>query len=205
MRKNEIKTAALNLFAIKGYAQTSMQEIADEVKINKATIYIYFHSKKDLAVSILDDIITEFNEGLKNIVPQLLMEPIDILFFEIYKYVLAFFEDKQKLLFYKKMILLIAAEYDEELRIEARRLLNNKDNDLLEILEYVFDMKEIKLSAEDRKKFVFSYVNFIQGFLDWRIYSTDTRMDFIDISMKSNWLIFWYGCKSFFEFSSIEN
>ncbi len=45
--------AAEKLFFNKGYDNITMQQIADEIKIAKGTLYIYFQSKYDLYVSIL--------------------------------------------------------------------------------------------------------------------------------------------------------
>lgn len=52
-RKEEIIQAAMKLFAQKGYYATSMQEIAEQSGIAKGSIYNYFKSKEEIAVSIL--------------------------------------------------------------------------------------------------------------------------------------------------------
>lgn len=51
-----IKEAAIRLFAAKGYANASLEEIADEAKFTKGAIYYYFKSKERLLLEILDDI-----------------------------------------------------------------------------------------------------------------------------------------------------
>lgn len=54
-RKQQIKEAALRLFARNGYANTSISKIAREVGMSKGLLYNYFSSKEDLLVSILED------------------------------------------------------------------------------------------------------------------------------------------------------
>ncbi|GLB60679.1 TetR/AcrR family transcriptional regulator [Cytobacillus sp. NCCP-133] len=55
MNKREaILEAAVELFAEKGYSQTSMQEIADRVGISKGSLYSFFTSKEDLIISIYE-------------------------------------------------------------------------------------------------------------------------------------------------------
>ncbi|OPA79466.1 hypothetical protein BVG16_10380 [Paenibacillus selenitireducens] len=46
-----ILEAAMKCFAQKGYHATSMQEIADSLKIAKGSLYFYFKSKEDVLVS----------------------------------------------------------------------------------------------------------------------------------------------------------
>lgn len=51
-----IKEAALRLFAKKGYANTTVDDIAADVGFTKGGIYYYFSSKEKLLLDILDDI-----------------------------------------------------------------------------------------------------------------------------------------------------
>ena len=51
-KRTNIIMAAMTLFSEKGVHATSMQEIADQSKVSKGTIYTYFSSKEDLLLSI---------------------------------------------------------------------------------------------------------------------------------------------------------
>ncbi|MBC2715217.1 MAG: TetR/AcrR family transcriptional regulator [Desulfobacteraceae bacterium] len=52
---NEIATAALYLFAKKGYAATSVEQIAEAAGIGKGTVYEYFPSKEEIFVHAIND------------------------------------------------------------------------------------------------------------------------------------------------------
>jgi AcrR family transcriptional regulator len=52
-RIDDIRDTALKLFIKKGYAATSIRDIAAEVGINSATLYHYFPSKYDILIDIV--------------------------------------------------------------------------------------------------------------------------------------------------------
>ncbi len=52
---NEIAVAALNLFAQKGYAATSVEQIAESAGIGKGTVYEYFPSKEEIFVHAINN------------------------------------------------------------------------------------------------------------------------------------------------------
>src|SRR5260221_457584 len=54
VRRDEIMKRAARLFEKKGYSQTSVGDIAQEVGMSKPTIYHYFHSKEEILYSIHD-------------------------------------------------------------------------------------------------------------------------------------------------------
>lgn len=66
-RQAEIALAAVKLFEEKGYHATSVQDIADEVGLQKGSLYHYIHSKEDLLLQIAHQAISEFNERLERI------------------------------------------------------------------------------------------------------------------------------------------
>jgi TetR/AcrR family transcriptional regulator len=52
-RRNDIISAALMLFASKGYENISMDDIANEIKLGKATLYRYFNNKESLFFAVV--------------------------------------------------------------------------------------------------------------------------------------------------------
>ena len=68
-KRDRILSAALTVFAAKGFYNTKVSEIAQKAKVADGTIYNYFKSKDDLLICLFEDrmelILTRLNEELK--------------------------------------------------------------------------------------------------------------------------------------------
>ncbi len=67
MQRSDIIQAAAQIFRQKGYHGTSMQDIADAVHLQKASLYHHISGKQDILVDILDralDLLTEDIEAV---------------------------------------------------------------------------------------------------------------------------------------------
>ena len=53
-RKSQIINAAEGVFTKKGFDEARMDDIAEETGLSKGTLYLYFKSKDDLIIAILD-------------------------------------------------------------------------------------------------------------------------------------------------------
>ena len=53
-RKSQILKAAESVFTQKGFDEARMDDIADKTGLSKGTLYLYFKSKDDLIIAILD-------------------------------------------------------------------------------------------------------------------------------------------------------
>jgi TetR/AcrR family transcriptional regulator len=51
--REDVLSAARRIFALKGYSGTSVREVADAARVNKAMIYYYFDDKRDLYRAVL--------------------------------------------------------------------------------------------------------------------------------------------------------
>jgi len=71
-KRQEILTAATQVFARKGYASTTTKDIANEADLGESTLYNYFESKRDILLAILEenhvlfDTLFEMTQGLAN-------------------------------------------------------------------------------------------------------------------------------------------
>jgi TetR/AcrR family transcriptional regulator, cholesterol catabolism regulator len=65
---DEIAQAAIRLFQQKGYHATSVQDIADEVGLQKGSLYHYISSKEELLMKIAHQSISSFNRRLEKII-----------------------------------------------------------------------------------------------------------------------------------------
>lgn len=69
-RKNEIITAACQLFLTKGYNRTTMKDVMEKLHIAKGTIYHYFSSKEELLEDVVVSMANEEVQRLKIIYEQ---------------------------------------------------------------------------------------------------------------------------------------
>ena len=66
-RRRRIQRAARTVFAEKGYAKTSIEQIAREASLSVGAIYLYFRSKEDLYVSLLEETLDLFDNELRQV------------------------------------------------------------------------------------------------------------------------------------------
>ena len=60
--KQAILDAALDLFSVQGYEETSVAQIADAVGIRKASLYSHFASKQDMLDALLQDALEQYQK-----------------------------------------------------------------------------------------------------------------------------------------------
>lgn len=67
-RVRQIHQAALTCFGRKGYHRATMDDIVAESGLSKGTLYWYFPSKKDLFLSLFEEIMDQFAQGWSSVV-----------------------------------------------------------------------------------------------------------------------------------------
>ncbi|MEE9252509.1 MAG: TetR/AcrR family transcriptional regulator [Thermodesulfobacteriota bacterium] len=55
LRRSEILSTSAKLFSLKSYHDVTMEEVARKVGVSKGTIYLYFESKENLYLEILEN------------------------------------------------------------------------------------------------------------------------------------------------------
>ncbi|MDX1600066.1 MAG: TetR/AcrR family transcriptional regulator [Anaerolineales bacterium] len=68
MTRDEILQAAAQIFRRKGYHAASMQDIADAVQLQKASLYHHIESKQDILLALLDRAMDLLIEDMERIV-----------------------------------------------------------------------------------------------------------------------------------------
>jgi AcrR family transcriptional regulator len=67
VRKEAIYTVARNLFCKRGFAETSMQDIASELGLQRGSLYHHIESKEELLLDILESSLNEMFEAVERI------------------------------------------------------------------------------------------------------------------------------------------
>ena len=63
--KEKIHAAAARLFAQKGYHGTSIRDLAQELGLQKSSLYNHFHSKEDLLFHLVDELMDQALERIE--------------------------------------------------------------------------------------------------------------------------------------------
>ena len=68
MQRADIVQAAAQIFRLKGYHATSMQDIADAVHLQKASLYHHVEGKQDILLEILDQALDRLTADISGVV-----------------------------------------------------------------------------------------------------------------------------------------
>ena len=66
-RRRRIQDAARPVFVERGFARASIEQIAKQAQLSVGAIYLYFQSKEDLYVSLLETSLTELDTSLAEV------------------------------------------------------------------------------------------------------------------------------------------
>lgn len=131
--REKIQDAAIYLFTKKGYAATSVQEIADYAKISTGLMYRHYRSKEELFIAL----VSVATEGLKsvNVMLQQEVSPKEL----INKFTLEILSDLTKDEGFARFIVLIMQVFMMEEFIPQVQKLMEHSRDLTEQMTRVID------------------------------------------------------------------
>ncbi|MCG8632895.1 MAG: TetR/AcrR family transcriptional regulator [Desulfobacterales bacterium] len=69
-RRQEILTAAREVFSVKGFNSATMEEIASKAELSPGTLYLYFKNKEELHTSLSIDILAHLGSEIEKVVDQ---------------------------------------------------------------------------------------------------------------------------------------
>lgn len=141
-RKNQLIKAASKRFSKLGYYKTTLEEVARDIRIGKATIYHYFQSKDELYNAVLEWESNYIIERIKDIFNDETIEIPD----RFVKY----FELKQSIIIENKIIsLLFIRKISSELNEKETEILEKLIDDETKILSLVISF----LNRENIEKY----------------------------------------------------
>jgi len=152
--KQKLMDSAFRLFAEKGNEFT-LTEVANEVGIQKPSIYAHFTSKEDLLYAVIDKEITayffEINEECRELK-------------KIYFMILNYYDKSQtKLYFWKRLLLFPPAAFEETLISKINLLSGQRFEIVREII--VADMEAGRIRRQDADTVAFSFFAILHGLL----------------------------------------
>lgn len=129
-RKIQLIKAASKRFSKLGYYKTTLEEVARDIRIGKATVYHYFNSKDELYFAVIDWELNDFIDNIKSIFND---ESIDIL-----ERFVKYFNFKETYLSENKVITnLLSKKFSSELNEKESELISKLFFDEIEIIRLV--------------------------------------------------------------------
>lgn len=177
--KKKLMDSAFRLFAYKGN-EFSLNEVANEVGIQKASIYAHFTSKEDLLYTVINKEINEYffeiNEDCKD---------LKTIFFTMLNY---YDKSETKLYFWKRLLLFPPKAFKETLIAKINNLSNRRFEIVKEVI--ISNMEAGLIRKQDVDDIVISYFAMIHGTLSSIIIY---RSENININYEQIWQNFWCG------------
>ena len=190
-KMDDIKYAAIHLFATKGYAATSMQEIADLVNLNKASLYFYIKSKRELFLMVIKEQFDQYMTAVQNRFKGSNDESIETLLYQIVKEILKH-TSYEGLLFWKRTMIMAVSKIDDDIAKPLRNIVGSFEQHIHNILNQFMSSKNLHIEVEKASQFVTAYYFFMQSALDWRLLNLDADIEkYVPIL----WGAFWNGSK----------
>ena len=190
-KMEEVKRAALSLFALKGFTATSMQDIADAVGLNKASLYFYVKSKKELYLLVVDEQFSYIKEELRKVFESYGDEPIDVLLFQAFK-TIVLKPSIEWLLLWKRMHMLSITDLGNGLQKPLHEIINKNMQRTWNFLNDFIRTKNIEINEDIIPHFVFAFDTFVRGVLDWRLLNPDADANAV---IPIIWNQFWNGSR----------
>ncbi|MGE5390838.1 MAG: TetR/AcrR family transcriptional regulator [Deltaproteobacteria bacterium] len=189
--KERIKEAALSIFARKGYEGATMQEIAEAVGINKASIYNHYKGKEDLFFAVYQDVADDYVKLMERVIVDSkgmqLAERISHVFEEE---VLFFYRNPESQAFWNQITLFTPDVLREEFwkDMAQRELFFRTQMEAL-LLQ---GMEKGIIRRDDPAKLMFTFRAMKEGLLNWMIAIPKSEEDWI----REVWKDFWLGFKA---------
>lgn len=190
-KMDEVKSAALTLFAVKGYAATSMQDIADAVGLNKASLYFYTKSKRELYLAVVTQQLELLEAAIQKNFIAFKDEPLDVLLFQACKAIIVR-PSLESILLWKRMHIKLASEIDSDFKRALQRIVADNHQSIRNFVNAFIVAKELCIDEERISRFVIAYETFVQGVLDWRLLNEGAD---IGPSIRAIWDDFWNGSR----------
>jgi AcrR family transcriptional regulator len=194
MKKEAIKQAALQILAVKGYHETSIQDIADAVGIKKPTIYSHFRSKSDLYLVILEEQFMLIRQSMLKVIEDSREQSIECILLNLL-YAFIHSSTREGLLLWRNAMNMVAGGLSDEVRDAVRKILQRTGEESFHDVAAVISSKAPRISRERVLPFITSYQFFIQSFIGWMTINTHLPKAEMEDKARLLWHGFWYGNK----------
>ncbi|MFO7881096.1 MAG: TetR/AcrR family transcriptional regulator [Kosmotogaceae bacterium] len=189
--KEKILRKSLTLFSNKGYSGTSMNEIAKTVGIKKPSLYFHFKSKKEIFITLFDEVVKDHLSEVKKILNNIDELSTKKKLYGFFKGYLEYCKNSDYVEFWNRIYYFPPAEFGEEIYEKTAKVENYMENELELIIKSGIKNKEIK--CDDPKKLLTSYYYMLLGFM---LSLNDYKGKTIDNDVSRCMEVFWDAVKN---------
>jgi len=189
--KERIKEAALSIFARKGYEGATMQEIAEAVGINKASIYNHYKGKEDLFFAVYQDVAADYVKLMERIIgDSKQMKLAERLAYVFEEDILYYYRNPESQAFWNQITLFAPDVLREEFwkDLAQRELFFRTQMEAL-LLQ---GMEQGIIRKDDPAKLMFTFRAMKEGLLNWLIAIPKSEEEWV----REVWKDFWLGFKA---------
>lgn len=193
MTKENIKTAAISLFAQNGYEGGKLAEIAKAVQIKTASLYFYFESKEQLFIELFEDIRDRKIENLDKLHDEIkAMNSVKDQLYHLYQYFSKRnYEENDEELFWKRCTLFPPSFLKEKINQD---LISYQSKFIDESLRptIVFGIKSGALKEQDPEIVIAAFYGIIDALFNEIHYS---KQDVYQKKVIMLWEFYWNSLK----------
>jgi AcrR family transcriptional regulator len=181
-RKVEILEAALNVFVRKGYAETRIDDIVDEIGLSKGAIYHHFAGKRELFKALIEHWMDQFIEVREN--ENLSGSPSADLIKRIARFTTKVFRRNPNW-FLVEPEMWSYAYRDEEIRDLASQLYNKFLSEFESLIQRGIDYGEFK--KVNARLIALSIMNSLHGIIWFMLFQPQdfSLEEYVDLNMNS--------------------
>jgi AcrR family transcriptional regulator len=188
--KDKLRQVALVLFARRGYEGTTMNDIAERVGINKASIYNHYKNKEALFIAVYEEMASDYEKLNERVIKQAqIMDIPERIRYVFEERILYYYRKPEVQAFWNQITLFTPAAlsrqyWDDVLKREKR---------LQKFMEDTFTegMQRGMIRQDDPRKLMSSFRAMEEGLLNWMIAYPESEEGLV----KEIWNDLWLGLK----------
>jgi len=186
--KQRVRAAALHLFSRQGYEATTLSQLADEVGIQKPSLYNHIDSKESLFMSIVDDVESAFFAELDVSVAQHQDGDVEQRLYGLVTDLSRFIFFEAQGAFYKRYLLFPPEPLAEEIRAINARSEARIDETLT--LLFAHGVEEARWNTLSERQFLDMFYCLMDGLYSERFLYPRAEYE---RRLASIWPIYWAG------------
>lgn len=191
MSAENIKSAALKLFAEHGYDGTSLASIAEVVGIKKQSIYAHFQGKDDLFLSLLKETFAVELAREQTFLKNHFNAPLHSFLEDSLASFLSRFHHDYRLKFWLRVTFLPPTKLYDQVNLMLNNYILNVESLYLERFKAAVDHQEINIQDANKANLAFSALLDSVGME--LIYGDQERAK---EKLAASWAIYWHGLNS---------